>query len=171
MKGLRRRPVLGVLGCAIFLAGVHLWSGPPRFTWLNTGLRVDYARRQAAGAFGAAIGAGLLVVPAPRRWLKAASGLLAAAMFMASLHCIAFRLDAEGDAVKARGLLGTTRIPWRDVSRVESGPTVVVVWGNGDDQVRIDTGDFRPEDRATFDRTVARRVREAGRVPEAGGLK
>jgi hypothetical protein len=45
------------------------------------------------------------------------------------------------------------------VARVETAPGLLLLTGTDGRKVRVDTTDFRAEDRATLDRTVARRLR------------
>lgn len=91
--------------------------------------------------------------------------LLCATSLLLAGQTLSYRLEATADGLVSRGLLGTTRIAWREVSRVEQGPDVIVVWGAGDSQIRIGTSGFRPEQRASLDRTMTRRLREETHPP------
>jgi hypothetical protein len=160
MRRVTRRRFATAVAAALLLAGIALSLGPPRFTWVNTGVRIDYAWRHPAGALAASGALFLLASLASRGRLKAACGALAAGVAGFGLHLLVYRVEAGQAAIARRGLLGTSTIPWRDVSRVESGDAVVVVWGKDDRQIRVPTTSFAGEQRAAFDRTIARRVRE-----------
>ena len=153
--------MLFLAGAAGLVAGAWLSTGEPRFAWHNTTLVVDYARTRWLSALAAALGACLAAWTAPRWWIRLALLGVAAAAAGIGLHRGLYRLEADSVSLVQRGIFGTDRVAWKDVSRVESGPAVAVVWGAPDRQVRIRTGDLLAEDRAILDRTVARRVREA----------
>lgn len=156
----RRRATLGALGLAALVAGELCASGPPRLTLLNSAIQVHYPWTQGAAGVGAAVGAAFVAAAAARRWLRVTSGVVAALLLIASLERLLYRLEANDRALVSRGLLGKTVVPWWEVGRVETGPAVIVVWGQGESQVRINTSDFAPDQRATLERTVSRRVRE-----------
>jgi hypothetical protein len=160
-----------VVGLGLVAAGAYYARGGPRLTLLNSGLRVEYAWVQGAGFVVAAVGLAILALVLPRKWLRviaAAAGLVAAAL---AAGRIAYRLDAVLDGLSDRGVLGTSLVAWKDVRRVDAGPALILVWGPGDTQVRVNTTGFTPDQRATLDRTISRRVREAQpveAVPERG---
>jgi hypothetical protein len=156
----RRRVAVLALGAVAALAGAVASQSAPRLTLVNTGIRVEYPRWPAAAGFAIAAGAAIAAAAAPRRWLRlalAAAALLSAAATAGRLR---YRLEAGPRTLAARGLLGQTSLPWSDVSRVEDGPEILVVWGSGDAQIRIGTSDYLPDQRATLERTIARRVAE-----------
>lgn len=156
----RRRLAFIVCGAALALAAAVASRSAPRLTLLNTGIRVEYPRPAAIAGFGIAMGVALAAAAAPRRWLKLAlvgAAVLAAAAAAGRLR---YRLDAGPQGLVSRGLLGTTTVAWRDVSRLETGPEILVVWGQGDAQIRVVTSDFLPDHRATLERTIARHVDE-----------
>jgi hypothetical protein len=158
---LTRRVLMILLGAIALGVGLAFSFGPPRITLLNAALRIDHPWRHslaAAVAFGGAAG----LAAAARRPLLRGLAVAAAALLAAqALHLALFRLEADTAGLRSRGLFGGVGLEWGEVRRVESGPEVVVVWGAGDSQIRVDTSRFEPGQRATFDRTVARRVREA----------
>lgn len=157
-----RRQLLGIVGAVALAAGLAFAFGPPRITLLNAALlRIDYPRSQAAAALAASAGALLLALAFSRRWALAAGGVLAALGIFSALERFSYRLDADEAGLLCRRWRQETSVPWREVSRVESGPRVVVVWGRAETQIRVDTSGFRPEQRAALDRTIARRVRES----------
>ena len=153
------RAALAVLGLAVLVAGGFFSFGPPRFTWANEGLSIAYPTQRAAAALCAALG-GVLAGAVLRGWARALLAALAAAALLFGGHLGRYRLSAENGGLIARGLFGTTSIPWREVTRVDNGTARVVVWGRGERQIRIETASFRPEDRSILDRTIARRIRE-----------
>jgi len=157
----RVRIVLLALGAIIFVAGAYASQGPPRLTLLNAGLSVQHPWRHPVGAVIAAAGAGLFASAAPRRWAQVIFGALAVLSVVVAIHLIAYRVDADQTGLASRGLFGRTRIPWPDVSGVDGDAVQVVVTGKNQNKIRIDTTDFRPDQRATLDRTIARRVRES----------
>ena len=81
------------------------------------------------------------------------------------LHRLAYRLEVGAAGVSVRDLRGSRRLAWRDVTRVEPEPHSLFLQGRGGDRVDIDTTGFTAEQRASLERTVARRVREAQAPP------
>jgi hypothetical protein len=161
MHGMTRtRLAVIVSAAALTVAAAVASRGAPRLTLLNTGIRVEYPRPPVIAGLGIAVGAALAAAAAPRRWMRltlAGAAVLAAAAAAGRLR---YRLDAGPHTIVSRGLLGETTIAWRDVSRLETGPEILVVWGQADAQIRIVTSDFLPDHRATLERTIARHVGE-----------
>lgn len=155
------RIALLALGAIVFVAGAYASQGPPRLTLLNAGLSVQHGWKHPAGALVAAAGALLLAAAAPRRWARVVFLALAALSLVVAIHLVAYRVDADENGLASRGLLGRTRIPWGEVAGVDGAAGLVVVTGKDQNKIRVDTTDFRPEQRATLDRTIARRVRES----------
>ena len=147
----------------MFVAGAYASQGPPVLTLLNTGLSVHHPWRHPAGALGAALGAALVAWVSPRRWAQAIFVALAVLSVLVAIHLTAYRVDADQSGLASRGLFGGTRIPWPDVAGVDGDASQVVVTGKGQSKIRVDTTDFRPDQRATLDRTIARRVGESSR--------
>jgi hypothetical protein len=144
----------------MFVAGAYASQGPPRLTLLNAGLSVQHSWSHPAGALGAAAGAILLAALSPRRWARVIFGALATFSVLVAVHLALYRVDADQGGLASRGLLGRTRIPWGEVAGVDGDAGLVVVTGKDQRQIKMDTADFRPDQRATLDRTIARRVRE-----------
>lgn len=159
----RRILLLAVPGVLLLAGGVWLTLGAPRITLVNAGLHIEYPWRQGAGALAAAAGLGALAFAFAARWARVVLALLALAAVGVALDRLTYRLEADDHGLAARGWLGPTVVPWAEVTRVQSGPALIVVWGNGDAQVRVDTSYFQPHQRASLDRTIARRVREWAR--------
>jgi len=151
-------------GMVVLVAGAMLSLGSPRLTILNAGLRVEYPWRCGAGALLSAAGGLLVGRTARRQWVRAIAAGLGLLGLAVGLQLLRYRVDADESGIGARGLLGSTRLSWEEVVQVESLPSVVVVSARGR-RIRMDVADFRPQDRAALDRTIARRVRE---TPSAG---
>jgi hypothetical protein len=155
------RIALLILGAIVFVVGAYQSQGAPRFILLNTGLAVQHGLRHPAGALLAAIGAGLLAKAATRRWARVIFIPLAILSVLVSVHLALYRVDADQTGIASRGLVRQTRIPWGEVTGVDGDAGLVVVTGRNQNKIRIDTTDFSPDQRATLDRTIARRVRES----------
>lgn len=156
----RLRIVFLAIGAIAFVAGAYASQGAPVLTLLNTGLSVHHPWRHPIGALGAAAGAALLAWVSPRRWARALFVALAVLSILVAIHLAVYRVDADQTGLASRGLFGGTRIPWPEVAGVDGDAVQVVVTGKDQSKIRVDTTDFRPEQRATLDRTIARRVRE-----------
>jgi hypothetical protein len=155
----RTRLLIGLASVGV-IVGVVLGVGAPRLTLLNAGLRIDYPAIQAVGRLLAGASLGLAAYAVARRWMMVLLALAALVAVGAGARRVADRMDAGSDDVALRGLFGTTRLPWATVTRVDTGPAVIVIWGPGDAQIRLETGAFKAEQRAVLERTISRRVRE-----------
>ena len=149
------------IGAIVFVAGAYASLGPPVLTLVNAGLSVHHPWRHPVGAVGGAAAAALLALASPRRWARLIFGALATLSVLVAIHLTAYRVDADQTGLASRGLFGRTRIPWADVAGVDGDASQVVVTGKAQNKIRVDTTDFRPDQRATLDRTIARRVRES----------
>ena len=141
------------------MGGALAW-GPPRITLHDAGLQIDYAWPRGGGGLLLATAAGMLALTFGARWLRAGTLALAAGGLLVGLGLLAYRLEANDSRLSVRSLLGETSIAWSDVTRVEAGAHQLVVWGEGKRRFPIETSSFRPAQRASLERTVARRVRE-----------
>jgi hypothetical protein len=160
MPALARR-VAATAGVGLLLVGAYLAAAQqPRFTWQNTGVRIDYPPAATAWAIAAACGGALAALALARAARLSLAGLALAALVVAA-QLSRYRVAIEDAGLLERGLLGTRTLPWRDVARVESGTRLVVVWGRDEEQVRINASAFAAEDRARLDRTLSRRIRES----------
>jgi len=160
---LSKRHVLLGAGLTALAAGVGLALGAPRITLLNAGLRIEYPWPRGAGAVAAAAGLALLAAGLSARWARTVLAIACGVVLLLGVDRLAYRLEADDRALASRSWLGPVVLPWAEVTRVESGARVIVVWGAGDTQVRVDTSAFEPHQRATLDRTIARRVKERSR--------
>jgi PH (Pleckstrin Homology) domain-containing protein len=154
------RIALLVLGATLFVAGAYASQGPPRLTLLNAGLTVSHGWQHPVGALAAGAGAALAAAASPRRWARVVFMFLATLSVLVALHLSIYRVDADQTGLASRGLFGGTRIPWAEVAGVDGDAGLVVITGKDQKRIRVDTADFRPDQRATLDRTIARRVRE-----------
>jgi hypothetical protein len=157
----RRYVLLALAGLAVLLLGFWGVEGPPRLTLSNTGLGIDYPTLRALAALAAAAGAAALAVVVPRRALGVAAVVAAAAFSIFGLHRLVFRLGVGQGGLFLRDLSGSRRMAWRDVTRVEPQPHTLELLGHGPERLEIDTSSFTAEQRASLERTIARRVKEA----------
>jgi PH (Pleckstrin Homology) domain-containing protein len=155
------RVALIVVGAILFVVGAYQSQGPPRLTVLNTGFSVTHGLRHPAGALMAAVGAILLAKGATRRGPRVFFIALAILSVGVSIHLASYRVDADHAGLASRSLLRWIRIPWSEVAGVDGDAGLVVVTGKNQNKIRVDTTDFRPDQRATLDRTISRRVRES----------
>jgi Bacterial PH domain len=133
----------------------------PRLTLLNAALRVDYGWVVGAAALAAAVLLAASAVLAPRRWLRATAVVAALLAGTVGGTRLRYRLEVQPDGLSARGLTGSTTLPWGDVTHVDRGTEALVVWGRGDAQIRVDTGSFQGDQRAALERALARRIVES----------
>jgi hypothetical protein len=149
-----------LIGAAVFIAGALLSAGPPELTLRNDSLRIDYALAHAGGALLAAAGAGFAAWYAPRRALRLVFASVAVLATGVSIHLAAYRVEVGADEIRTSGLFDSGRIAWTNVTRVDAGPGVIIVFEGTAARVHIDTTDYRPEQRASLERTLTRRARE-----------
>jgi hypothetical protein len=95
---------------------------------------------------------------------------LVAAAFIAvfGAHRLAYRVDAVQDALSLRTILGTTRIPWTAVTRMDATPGHLTAVSDAA-AIRIGTANLSADERAALERTVARRMREADATRSPSG--
>jgi hypothetical protein len=160
----RRGRLLAASGIALALAGAWLAIGPPRLTLLNSAVRVDYPAPRGAFALMAAGGLGLLAALLARRARRAA--LLATAFVAAgaAAHLLLYRVEAGSRDLAVQGVLGSRRVAWSQVASFRLRGDQLLIEADDGRTLSIATGGFRPEQRATLERTLARRVEE-GRSP------
>ena len=151
----------------VLLAGLWFALGPPRAVWLNTGLRIDYPWSRGAAAFAAVLGAAGLAVLATHPVLRFLATVGAGVLALAGATLLFYRLEALDEALVERRLLGTTRLAWPEIASVSPQADAVIVTGRSL-EIRIDTGPLPPDLRASLERTIARRVREASEKAQAG---
>ena len=136
--------------------------GAPRLTLLNTDVHVAYPWYRPGAALLAALAAAGAAAMVRRPWARALTAVFALAALLAAAHLLLYRVRAGADGLEARSLLGAERLAWSSVARVETAPGLLLVTGTDGRKVRVDTTDFRAEDRATLDRTIARRLKSGG---------
>jgi hypothetical protein len=156
-----------VLGLVLVGAGAFCSVGPPELALLNTSLRLQYPWPRGGGAL--IVVAGLLVVAwaMTKLALRLLCGVLGVGAFLVALHLLCYRLEATDAGLVSQGVLGSTAIGWKDVREVRQGGDGILINGPGNTSIAVDTTDFEPEERASLERTISRRVREtAGPVVE-----
>lgn len=164
-RAMTRRQTLVALGVALVVGGGFLSVGPPDLVLLNASLRLQYPWIRGIGALLATVG--VLLSAAAIRSLapRLLCGALAVAPLLISLHLFRYRLEATDAGLVSRGVLGSTAIGWKEVQNVERGADLLLISGPGSARIRVDTTDFEPEQRASLERTISRRVKETtGRV-------
>lgn len=159
----RPRTILSVTTLLLFFTGAFLSSGPARLTLLNAGLRVDYPWPRAVGAWVALLGAVGAAVVFRRLWARVILVCVAVLTLYAALHLTLFRFEANDTGVNLRGVLGTDRLAWAEVRKVDPAPGLRVLLGPGDRRIGVDTTDLLPTDAAALDRTIARRLTETSK--------
>jgi hypothetical protein len=129
-------------------------------TLLNSAVRVDYPAPRGAFALMAAGGLGLLAGSQARRALRAA--LLATAVIAAGTgaHLLLYRVEAGSQDLVVQGMLGSRRVAWRQVSSFKLHGDKLLIEAADGRTLTIATGGFQPEQRATLERTLARRLEE-----------
>jgi hypothetical protein len=134
--------------------------GPPELVLLNTSLRMQYPWPRGAGAL--VVVAGLLVVAAALTTLalRLLCGVAAIGALLVSLHLFCFQLEATDAGLVSHGVLGSTAIGWKEVREVRQGADGILINGPGSASIAVDTADFEPQQRASLERTISRRVRE-----------
>lgn len=152
-----------MLAASLLLSGLCLLAsrGPLRLTWTNEGVVGAFPWQTialaAAAAFGLAPALVLVSRPAGRLILAlAAAGLVARAGDRA-----VYRLEAAAAGLTQRTLLGSTALAWRTVSQVTGSARAILVRDEAGASIEIPASLVRPEDRATLERTLARRIRES----------
>jgi hypothetical protein len=163
-----RRPtrvLLSAAGLVIAVAGAASAVAPPRFTWVNDGLVVQYPWRVAAGAGLAALGLVAVASMLRPRALRALVLLLAVANLAFAASRGTYRVRAGPERVSRSGLFGDASIAWRDVARVEDASEAIVLHTASGQSLRVDCASFTPDERAALDRTIARRIRESSLQP------
>jgi hypothetical protein len=133
----------------------------PRLTLLNAALRVDYGWAVGSAALAAAFLLVTAAALAPPRWAKAALVIGAALIAGVGGARLRYRLEVQPEGLSSRGLTGSTMLAWAEVTHVDRGTEALIVWGRGDEQIRVDTASFEGGQRAALERALARRIVES----------
>ena len=72
-----------------------------------------------------------------------------------------YRLEVQPEGLSSRGLTGRRCVAWAEVTHVDRGTEALIVWGRGDEQIRIDTASFEGGQRAALERAAGRRIVES----------
>jgi hypothetical protein len=158
------RPARLALGAAGIVAAVALGvlsAGPPRLTLVNAAIAIDYPWLRGASALGAALGVALFGATLPRAGWRLVVLVAALLPLGVGLHLLLSRVEASAAGLTSRGLFGTTTLAWNEIAGVSYMASSVIVQG-GSATIDIDTTDFSSDQRATLERTIARRVKEGG---------
>jgi hypothetical protein len=170
MKTPPRLPARLALGLLPALALASFLVYPPRAVRLsivNVGLVVDYA--PISGALLLAFGglaalAGVLNRSVP---VRLAALVLTLTTVLLGLSCLTFNITAERDFLRYRHLTQRETLAWTRVSKVEYGPSDLVVVDLAGRRLRLSLAGLTAQQRAAFDRTLARRIWESGPPPVA----
>jgi len=92
--------------------------------------------------------------------LRLLAAALSIVLGLVGAGLLLYRLEALAEGLVERRLLGTVRLAWSEVTAVQTEPEALLVAGAAT-RVRIDTTQLSPDERASLERTIARRVREA----------
>lgn len=136
-------------------------AGPPRFTWANTGLRVDHPPAQGAAAVVGALLVGVAGARARPRALGVLGGAASLGLLVLGAERLSWRLEAVDAGLNERTAFGWKRLAWEDVASVDPQRDVVVVRSRSGATVNVATRAYPPDERTRLERTIARRVREA----------
>jgi len=165
-----RKAALAAAAVVVAVA-FYVALGPPRLVWLNAGLEIAHEWTHGAAAVLAAAAAAGMSAALRNRAAQVVAVVSAAALGVFAAQRITYRVDAVQDAISLRTILGTTRIAWSDVTRMDAAPThLTAVSTTG--AIRIGTAGLSADEKAALERTVARRMREADGSrsrPPAGG--
>jgi hypothetical protein len=135
--------------------------GPPRFTWANTGLRVDHPPSQgAAGVLGALL-IGVAIAGARPRAIGLLGGAASLGLLVLGAARLSWRLEAVDAGLNERTAFGWKRLVWEEVASVDPQPDAVVIRSRSGATVKVATRAYPPDERTRLERTIARRVREA----------
>jgi hypothetical protein len=159
---LKRWMGLAVIGIAITVVGALRSVGAPRLIFVNAGLQIEYPVARGLAALGAMAGVALVAAALPKLALRLVACVAALGVSFVALHLLLYRLEATDAGLLSRGVIGTTAIAWREVVGVDRGGDQLIVTGRNGTEIRIDTTDFESDQRATLERTIARRVQESG---------
>lgn len=155
------RTLVAALGVVIAVGLAWLSAGPPRLTLLNTALVVDYHWLRGASALACAGVVALAAWVAPQARVRLVGLVVALLPLAVGLHLLLYRVEAADSGLSTRGLGGGHTLAWREVASLRLGALSLTVEGAGA-EIRIDTADFSAEQRAALERSLARRVNEAG---------
>ncbi len=149
-------------GAAALLGAAATFVTAPHLTLLNEGIRLRYpwpAVTAAAVAVVALAALAALLRPLPARGLAVLLALVAGAF---AVERATYLVAADAVALTSAGLVERSRIAWPEVRQVQGDGRTLRVSGFGENQIVIETASLRPQDRATLERTVSRRVQESG---------
>jgi hypothetical protein len=156
----RYRTAALALAALVAVLAFYVSLGPPRVLWLNAGLEIAHEWTHGAAALVAAAAVAAMAAAVHRRPPQVLALVAAVSLAVFGAQRFAYRVDAVQDALSLRTILGTTRIPWTAVTRMDAAPGHLTAVSNGG-AIRIATAGLSSDERAALERTVARRIREA----------
>jgi hypothetical protein len=160
---LNRRTAASLLAGAAAVVGVaSTFVTTPRLTLLNEGIRLRYPWPAVAAAVLTALALAALAVllrPLAARGMAVLFAVVSCAFVVERLT---YLVAADAVALTSTGLVERSRIAWPEVRQVQGDGRTLRVSGFGENHIVIETASLRPQDRATLERTVSRRVQEAG---------
>jgi hypothetical protein len=150
-----------VAGLVALLAGGASLRGLPRLTLANTGMRIDHSATTVLLALLAAGGAAVLAYALRARPLRLGASLLAAAFLLVALDLWAYRIDIDDRGLSARLPLSSRHLEWRDVTKVDAEADHLTLLSQKGESLSVTTRALSPEQRASLERAIARRLRDA----------
>ncbi len=159
-----RKALLIALVLVTAATGAHILR-KPRLSLDNQGLVLAYPPAMAAAPSLCAVGLlALALLPGAGR-ARLVCGALALAVGTLAAHSWRFRIVAAKEELVVSGVLSTERVGWKGVTRVTQSPSSLVVTRVAGRPLTVTTSGLTPQQRDTLERSVARRLREAGAGP------
>lgn len=135
--------------------------GPLRLTWTNEGVSAAFPWHTLALAAVAALGVVPALVLVSRPAGRLILGLAALGLAARAGDRAAYHLEAAATGLSQRTLLGSSALDWSQVSQVAGSARAILVRDKAGAVIEIPVSLVRPEDRATLERTLSRRIRES----------
>jgi len=152
-----------ILAASLLLSGLCLLAsrGPLRLTWTNHGVEAAFPWHTLALAAGAALGVVPALVLVSRPAGRLILGLAVLGLAARAGDRALYRLHVEATGLRQRTLLGSSALDWSQVSQVAGSVQAILVRDKAGAVIEIPAPPLRPEDRATLERTLSRRIRES----------
>lgn len=148
------------LAALLVALGLFFGARGPQLTLANTALVVAYPASAPAGRLMAALGfAGMALLL--RGKLRLAPGALTALLLLLALQDGLYQLRADEQGLELRGLGGRQSLAWSALQRLDTSPSRLEAVGPEGQVLSMDVSRLQPADRASLERTIARRLREA----------
>ena len=152
-----------LLAASLVLSGLCLLAsrGPLRLTWTNEGVEASFPWHTLALAASATLSVVPALVLVSRPGGRLILGLAALGLAARAGDRAVYRLEAQAAGLRQRTLLSSRALDWSQVSHMESPLQAILVRDRSGAVIEIPASHLRPEDRATLERTLARRIRES----------